>query len=80
MRAPRNVVDAQFSAPYVALARGRAGLAEFSDETLTDPEVRGLAARAVCYRDRSLDAAYRKSWPAAVEIRLSPNPPTGRHE
>jgi len=73
VRAPRNVVDAQFSAPYaaaVALARGRAGLAEFSDEALADPEVRALAARAVCYRDASLDAGYPRSWPAAVEVGL----------
>ena len=73
VREPRNVVDAQFSAPYaaaVALARGRAGLAEFSDETLRDPTIRGLTARAECYRDASLDAPYPRQWPAAVEIRL----------
>jgi 2-methylcitrate dehydratase PrpD len=73
VREPRNVVDAQFSAPYaaaVALARGRAGLAEFSEATLRDPQLRGLAARAECYRDASLDAAYPKQWPAAVEIHL----------
>ncbi|MDE3194595.1 MAG: MmgE/PrpD family protein [Chloroflexota bacterium] len=73
VRDPRNVVDAQFSAPYaaaVALARGRAGLAEFSDETLRDPVVRGLTSRAECYRDAALDAVYPRQWPAAAEIRL----------
>lgn len=73
VRQPRNVVDAQFSAPYaaaVALVRGRAGLAEFSDETLHDPTIRGLTARAECYRDPSLDALYPRQWPAAAEIRL----------
>lgn len=73
VREPRNVVDAQFSAPYaaaVALARGRAGLAEFSDEALHDPTIRGLTARAECYRDPSLDAVYPRQWPAAAEVRL----------
>lgn len=71
---PRNVVDAQFSAPYaaaVALARGRAGLAEFNEETLRDPEVRGLLGRIECVRDASLDREYPRRWPAAVEIALS---------
>lgn len=70
-RAPKNTVDAQFSAPYaaaVALLRGRAGLSEF--ENVGDPEVRALMARTECYRDPSLDAAYPKSWPAAVELHL----------
>jgi len=74
VRAPRNIVDAQFSAPYaaaVALSLGRAGLAEFSDTTLADPVIRALAGRATCYRDASLDAEYPKAWPAAVEIRLN---------
>jgi 2-methylcitrate dehydratase PrpD len=73
VRDPRNVVDAQFSAPYaaaVALARGRAGLAEFSEAALHDDELRGLAARAECYRDEALDAQYPERWPAAVEIHL----------
>lgn len=70
---PRNVVDAQFSAPYaaaVALVRGRAGLAEFSDEALRDPEVRMLLGRIECVRDATLDREYPARWPASVEIAL----------
>lgn len=73
VRAPRNTVDAQFSAPYaaaVAIARGRAGLAEFNDESLRDPVIRSLAMRAECYRDDALDARYPMEWPAAIEIHL----------
>lgn len=73
VRDPRSVVDAQFSAPYaaaVALARGRAGLAEFSDETLRDPSIRSLLARTECVRDETLDAEYPKRWPASVELGL----------
>jgi 2-methylcitrate dehydratase PrpD len=74
VRDPRNVVDAQFSAPYaaaVALARGRAGLAEFSDEALRDREIRALLAKTECHRDESLDAEYPRRWPAAVEVRTT---------
>jgi len=73
VRDPRNVVDAQFSAPYaaaVALVRGRAGLAEFGEEALRDPRVRALLPRIECERDPSLDAEYPRRWPAAVALRL----------
>ncbi|MEK7863198.1 MAG: MmgE/PrpD family protein, partial [Chloroflexota bacterium] len=71
-RDPRNGVDAQFSAPYaaaVALARGAAGLREFSGDVLADPTVRALMARTDCVRDPSLDAQYPQAWPAAVTVR-----------
>ena len=72
-RDPRNVVDAQFSAPYaaaVALVRGAAGLREFDAATIADPAVRGLMMRIDCVRDAELDAQYPKAWPAAVTVRL----------
>jgi 2-methylcitrate dehydratase PrpD len=72
-RDPRNVVDAQFSAPFaaaVALARGAAGLREFDAATIADPTVRGLMRRIDCVRDPELDAQYPKIWPAAVTARL----------
>lgn len=72
-RAPRNVVDAQFSAPFaaaVALVRGSAGYADYCQANVDDPLVRALMARTDCYRDPSLDADYPRRWPAAVEIRL----------
>jgi 2-methylcitrate dehydratase PrpD len=72
-RDPRNVVDAQFSAPYaaaVALVHGRAGLAEFTPGSMADPRVRALMSRMECFRDPSLDAEYPRRWPALVEIRL----------
>ena len=72
-RAPANVVDAQFSAPFgaaVALVHGRAGLAEHSDGVLADPVVRSLMERTDCVGDASLDADYPATWPATVEIIL----------
>jgi 2-methylcitrate dehydratase PrpD len=72
-RAPRNVVDAQFSAPFaaaVAIARGSAGLDDYTQATVDDPVVRSLMARVDCFQDDDLDAAYPEHWPASVEIRL----------
>jgi 2-methylcitrate dehydratase PrpD len=72
-RDPRNVVDAQFSAPYaaaVALVRGGAGLREFDAATMADPTVRSLLTRIDCVRDAELDARYPQIWPAAVTVRL----------
>jgi 2-methylcitrate dehydratase PrpD len=72
-RDPRNVVDAQFSAPYaaaVALVRGAAGLREFDAAAIADPAVRALMQRTDCVRDPSLDAQYPLAWPAAVRVRL----------
>lgn len=71
-RDPRNVVDAQFSAPYaaaVALVRGAAGLGEFGDDVIADAAIRALMARTDCVRDASLDAMYPEVWPAAVTVR-----------
>ncbi len=72
-RAPRNVVDAQFSAPFaaaVALARGAAGLDQYAQANVDDPVIRSLMARTDCARHPSLDALYPAKWPAAVEITL----------
>jgi 2-methylcitrate dehydratase PrpD len=72
-RAPTNVVDAQFSAPFaaaVALVRGAAGYAEHAQANVNDPAIRALMARTECYRDPALDAAYPARWPAAAAIAL----------
>src|SRR5205823_4021951 len=72
-RAPANVVDAQFSAPFaaaVALARGAAGLREYSQASVDDPVIRGLMARTDCRRAPDLDALYPRQWPAAAELEL----------
>jgi 2-methylcitrate dehydratase PrpD len=72
-RAPRNVVDAQFSAPFaaaVALARGGGGPEHYTQAIVDDPVIRSLMARTDCYRDSSLDAAYPRRWPAAAQIQL----------
>jgi 2-methylcitrate dehydratase PrpD len=72
-RTPRNVVDAQFSAPFaaaVALTRHAAGFAEYTQPNIDDPVIRDLMARTDCVRDASLDAEYPSRWPSWVEIEL----------
>ncbi|MBV9169249.1 MAG: MmgE/PrpD family protein [Chloroflexi bacterium] len=72
-RAPANVVDAQFSAPYasaVALVYGSGSLESYSTEKVADPRVRRLMSVTDCYRDASLDAVYPRQWPAAAEVVL----------
>lgn len=72
-RSPRNVVDAQFSAPFaaaVALAHGSAGLHEYTQANIDDPAIRGLMAVTECFEDPDLDAQYPDHWPASVEVTL----------
>jgi 2-methylcitrate dehydratase PrpD len=72
-RSPRNVVDAQFSAPYAAAAAlvlGSGGLDAFAPSHLSDPRIQELMARTQCYRSASLDAEYPRRWPAEVEFSL----------
>jgi 2-methylcitrate dehydratase PrpD len=55
---PRNAIEARLSAQHavaVALLRGRAGLAEFSDAAANDPEVKAFRRRVKVIRDDTLD-------------------------
>jgi 2-methylcitrate dehydratase PrpD len=55
---PRNAIEAKLSAQHavaVALLRGRAGLAEFSDAAASDPEVKAFRRRVSVIRDDTLD-------------------------
>ena len=70
-RNPKNVVDAQFSMPFsaaVALTYGRASLDEYTDETISRPEIKDLMSRVSCVRDPELEANYPSRWPAWAEV------------
>jgi 2-methylcitrate dehydratase PrpD len=72
-RAPENVVDAQFSAPYAAAAAlvlGSGGLDAYAPQHLSNTQIRELMLRTECYRSASLDADYPRRWPAEVELQL----------
>jgi 2-methylcitrate dehydratase PrpD len=71
---PRNSVDGQFSLPYsmaVALARGSAGLRDFDEASIADPEVRRLMPLVTVHREDELDAMYPLSWSARVGVELA---------
>lgn len=73
-RAPRNPVDAQFSAPFataVALVHGAAGAPQYVQEVVDDPRIRALMAITDCYTSPRLDALYPGRWPAEVEIEMA---------
>ena len=72
-RAPRTMVDAKFSLPYliaVAAVRGTVGVADFSPEAITDPHVLAVAAKVVPVADADLDWTLELP-PGRVEIRTS---------
>jgi 2-methylcitrate dehydratase PrpD len=70
--APPNGYAAKFSLPYLLatiLVRGRAGLAEFTDEAARDAEVLGLARRIGYELDATID--YPRQFVGDVEITLA---------
>ncbi len=70
--APPNGYAAKFSLPYlvaVILVRGKAGLAEFTDEAVQDQEVLRLAKRVTYELDATID--YPRQFVGDVEIRLA---------
>jgi 2-methylcitrate dehydratase PrpD len=70
--APPNGYAAKFSLPYLLatiLVRGRAGLAEFADEAVRDPEVLTVARRVTYELDAAID--YPRQFVGDVEITLT---------
>ena len=71
-QAPRNGYAAKFSLPYLLasiLVRGRASLADFTDEAARDETVRGVAARVFYDVDPTID--YPRHFIGHVAIRLT---------
>jgi 2-methylcitrate dehydratase PrpD len=71
-RRPTTSYGAKFSLPYsiaVALVRGKAGLEEFSDNWIRDPEILALAAKVNYQLDPTID--YPRHFSGHVQIRLS---------
>ncbi len=68
---PRTVHQAKFSMGFVlALVAlyGRAGVDEFTEEALTDPEVRAFHDRVEMVLDPEVDAAYPARWIGLVDV------------
>jgi 2-methylcitrate dehydratase PrpD len=71
-RRPPTSYAAKFSLPFsvaVMLSRGKAGLAEFSDEAIRDPEILKLASRVRYELDPGID--YPRHFSGHVKIRLT---------
>jgi 2-methylcitrate dehydratase PrpD len=70
--APPNGYAAKFSLPYllaVVLVKGRAGLAEFADDAVQDPDVLRVAARVTYAVDGTID--YPRQFIGDVEVTLT---------
>jgi 2-methylcitrate dehydratase PrpD len=66
---PENVVDGQFSGPFVlacALATGAMGWDSY--RLLTDPVVRGLLPRIVCEHDPEIEAEFPRNMSGKVTV------------
>ena len=71
-RTPPTSYAAKFSLPFsiaVMLIRGRAGLEEFSDEAILDPEILSLAKKVRYELDPTID--YPRHFSGHVKIRLA---------
>lgn len=71
-KAPKTIVQAQFSIPYTvacALVTGGVGITDLSDEGIARPDLLALAARTDCRVDAEIEAEWGRSvTPAIVEI------------
>ena len=68
---PQNAYAARFSLPYavaVVLLLGRAGIDEFSEERIRDPQILALAARTSYVVDDSLP--FPQAFPGWVKLKL----------
>ncbi len=68
---PRSIHQSKFSMGFVlALVAlyGRAGIEEFTEEALRNPEVRELHDRVEMVLDPEIDAAYPRRWVGLVEV------------
>jgi 2-methylcitrate dehydratase PrpD len=73
-RAPRSIVDAQFSMPFgaaLALVRKNAFLDRYSMEEINNPDIQALMKRVKCVAAPELDRDFPQKWPAAVTITLN---------
>jgi 2-methylcitrate dehydratase PrpD len=70
-RAPKSVVDAQFSMPFaaaIAVLYGRASLNEYTDEVLAEPQMKDMMSKVICVEDDAIEADFPRKWPAWVEV------------
>jgi 2-methylcitrate dehydratase len=67
-----SVVSAQASLPFalaVAAVRGKVGVDEFTDETVSDPVIQAMIPRTVVHQDDELYTRVKNSMPGRVTVR-----------
>jgi 2-methylcitrate dehydratase PrpD len=67
-----TVVAAQASLPFalaVAAVRGKAGVDEFTDETVADPTIQAMIPRTVVHQDTELFKRVKNTMPGRVTVR-----------
>ena len=68
---PQTIHQSKFSMGFVlalGALRGRAGITEFTDEALQDPELRRFANQVEMVYDPEIDGAYPERWIGLVEV------------
>ena len=68
---PRTIHQSKFSMGFVlalVALRGRAGITEFTEGSLQDPELRSFHDRVEMVLDPEIDAAYPERWIGLVEV------------
>jgi 2-methylcitrate dehydratase PrpD len=71
---PQTIHQSKFSMGFVLALialRGRAGVTEFTDEALRDPDVRRFADRVEMVYDPEIDAEYPDRWIGLVEVQTT---------
>jgi 2-methylcitrate dehydratase PrpD len=69
---PQTIHQSKFSMGFVLAliaVRGRAGLADFTEESLRDPELRAFHDRVRMVLDPEIDRAYPRRWMGRVTVR-----------
>jgi 2-methylcitrate dehydratase PrpD len=68
---PRTIHQSKFSIGFVlalVATRGRAGLADFTDDALRDPALRAFHDKVTMEPDPEIDAAYPARWMGRVVV------------
>jgi 2-methylcitrate dehydratase PrpD len=71
---PRTIHQSKFSMGFVlavAAVRGRAGIEQFTEEALQDPELRDFHDRVEMVLDPEVDAAYPERWIGLVDVQTT---------
>lgn len=70
---PKTVVDAQFSLPYAiacGMVKGHENIDDYTNESIRDPEVLGLAKKVKWVLDPEIEKVYPKYYPCTVEVTM----------